>query len=441
MIISYKFKNFKSFKDEQTFYMTPVNKIKALEENLYTIKTKYNLLKESNNKLLKIAVISGQNASGKSNFIKSFDQMSLIIRNSFEKNFNQLEESVPIISYHESFMYLDKESPRSFEVQFLSNSKIYTYGFEFNRKEIITEFLNVNEKGKVRKFFERKHNKVKYGNKENIKDTSKKFIKTILKTRPDSLLLSISQTLGENGRNQELKDVFTYFIDNVQLVSEVYKKISIHVLAKELLKAKNKTKDEMTKSDEICLQSFDLMKTFIKSLDTRIVDMELSEDIEQEYPFISIHEYTNTKGEKLRRRIPFAQESDGTKKLFMFSLPILITLIGKNNVLIIDEMDSQIHTNLFIELVQLFNNSENQLIFTTHNPYILDQSLLRNDQIYFVDKNNHEESEIYSLSDFKGVRKTDSYKKRYLNGSYGAVPIIDFSELKRKLNLLGDSNG
>lgn len=432
MIISYIFKNYKSFKDENTFYMTPVNKIKSFPENVLAFDFKHNLIKDSKNKLLKIAAISGQNASGKSNFVDSIEFMKKMVLKSFENIDNETNgKNNTIISEHQSFMYLEEVTPSFFELNFIMNGINYTYGFELNKNEIVSEWLEKNDKGVDKLFFKRTYEKVIYGNKTNVKDNSKKIIKNILKQRKEALLLSLFITLGENGKNNEIKDVFEYFRRQLKIYNDevIIPKVLAEISAEEIMESPEKVSSTLR-----------LIKLFIKSLDSRIVDLEVSEDLNQEYPFISVHEYVLSNGVKKQKKLPFSQESEGTKKLLRAAFFIIDTLTKKNSVLIIDEFDDKIHTNLFIEIIKVFQESKSQFIFATHNPYILEHDLLRKDQIYFVDKNSKEESSLYSLSDFKGVRTTESYQKRYLNGNYGAVPIIDFSEFKSVISL-GDANG
>ena len=97
--------------------------------------------------------------------------------------------------------------------------------------------------------------------------------------------------------------------------------------------------------------------------------------------------------------------------------------------LIIDEFGSKLHTLLITRVISLFNTkagnpNKAQLMVTLHDTNILNNSLLRRDQIWFTQKNGRGESELYSLSDYK-VRSDASYEKDYLLGKYGATPIIE----------------
>jgi AAA15 family ATPase/GTPase len=128
-------------------------------------------------------------------------------------------------------------------------------------------------------------------------------------------------------------------------------------------------------------------------------------------------------------------ESRGTQKFFALSAPILNTLMyGK--VLIIDELDASLHPKLTECFIKLFNNKvlnkyNAQLIFVTHDVHLLSvPNLFKRDQIWFTEKDQYGNTEVYSLLEFrkntkgKDVRTTDDLGKRYLLGHFGAVPYL-----------------
>ena len=112
--------------------------------------------------------------------------------------------------------------------------------------------------------------------------------------------------------------------------------------------------------------------------------------------------------------------------------------INNGATLAIDELDASIHPMAIMNIINIFHNDEinkkgAQLIFNTHNPIFLNNSLLRRDEIKFVDKEENG-SIHYSLSDFKtngekGVRNTEDYMKNYFINKYGAIKNIDFSDI------------
>jgi len=131
-------------------------------------------------------------------------------------------------------------------------------------------------------------------------------------------------------------------------------------------------------------------------------------------------------------------ESEGSKKFFRLSGPVVDSL-AYGRVLVIDELDSRLHPALTTEVVRLFNSSKTnpnnaQLIFATHDTNLLSSKLFRRDQIWFVEKDHVEATDLYSLVEYKTekklVRKDASFEKDYFRGRYGAIPVLgDFNQV------------
>ena len=126
---------------------------------------------------------------------------------------------------------------------------------------------------------------------------------------------------------------------------------------------------------------------------------------------------------------PIDMESRGTAKLYALMYPIFFVLkVG--GLLLVDEIESSLHPLLCERIIRLFNNSTTnpynaQLIFTTHNTLLMNPKLLRRDQIYFIEKNEYGESNMYSLYDIDlDIRNNFNYMNNYLAGRFGAIPYL-----------------
>ena len=101
------------------------------------------------------------------------------------------------------------------------------------------------------------------------------------------------------------------------------------------------------------------------------------------------------------------EESDGTRRLLQL-IPALKSLKDGPRVYVIDEIDRSLHPILVRGFLDFFLNSckgeRRQLIMTTHESSLLDQDLLRRDEIWFAEKDDSGATSLYSLLDFK-VRK------------------------------------
>jgi AAA15 family ATPase/GTPase len=86
------------------------------------------------------------------------------------------------------------------------------------------------------------------------------------------------------------------------------------------------------------------------------------------------------------------------------------------------------HPLMVRELLRLFftdqeNPNRAQIIFTTHNPLLLDSTLIRRDQVWFTDKDDEGKAHLYPLTDYE-PRVGESLVRGYLAGRYGAVPFV-----------------
>ena len=125
-------------------------------------------------------------------------------------------------------------------------------------------------------------------------------------------------------------------------------------------------------------------------------------------------------------------ESEGTIKYFSLAYPI-IDALDNGKRLVIDELDSKLHPLLVRKIVTLFNSAETnpkgaQLLFSTHDTFLLSAGLFRRDQVWFTQKDNFGATEAYSLAEYK-VRSSSPFERDYLQGRYGATPIIGDMEM------------
>jgi hypothetical protein len=127
-----------------------------------------------------------------------------------------------------------------------------------------------------------------------------------------------------------------------------------------------------------------------------------------------------------RELVEFDQEdeSDGTRALFSFS-GMWLDVIENERVLIVDELDASLHPLMVHYLVKLLHHQERkaQLIFTTHDTTILSQKILRRDQIWFMEKDEKNATQLYPLSDYS-PRDNEAIERGYLNGRYGGIPFL-----------------
>ena len=180
----------------------------------------------------------------------------------------------------------------------------------------------------------------------------------------------------------------------------------------------------------------------LKAADTGIVDIEVEVELLEDPDSTT----QSTRPPRLRgSRIKFLHcgsgtdayfnlhdESSGTQKLLALGI-IAIQVLDAGGTLVIDELDASLHPLLTTQIIELFRATDTnplraQLLFTTHDAALLGsingQDVLKRDEIWFAEKDAEGASAIYSLAEFKPRKMGENRARRYLNGSYGALPDI-----------------
>ena len=138
---------------------------------------------------------------------------------------------------------------------------------------------------------------------------------------------------------------------------------------------------------------------------------------------------------KVSAEFGYADESQGTQKLFALAGPLL-DILDKGRTLAIDELDRSLHPLLTQHVIRAFNDPElnrngAQLIFTTHDTSLLSAHLLRRDQVWLTEKDAAQASSLIPLTTFS-IRKGEALEKGYLSGRYGGLPILDQSLIRSR---------
>ena len=124
------------------------------------------------------------------------------------------------------------------------------------------------------------------------------------------------------------------------------------------------------------------------------------------------------------------QESDGSKRAIEL-LPAFLELSrqGSDKVVMIDEIDRSLHPLLTKKLLEEYliscsPMSRTQLLLTTHDIFLMDQNILRRDEMWVTERDHRGDSSIFSFSEYKDVRYDKDIRKSYLQGRLGGVPRI-----------------
>ncbi len=435
MLIRFAVENYNSFKDQQMFSMV-AGKQTRHASHCFTINGK---------RLLKSSFFFGANASGKSNFVHALDFMRRITLSGTDS-----------INHNDRYFRIDpayKEKPGVFQIDYVADQIVYSYGFAINylTREIYGEWLyRLDSSGTEFCVFERELNKPFHTDLSLAKDSKLRFQIYYEDVKATQLLLT---EVGNKNLDKEsgLLDFLTAYEWFKKLIV-VYPNSYAHNRHDFFL---NPAAD--TNSMSNLLQTFDtgiesiakgkqpikqalsfLPKEVLKSVLNDLEQALRNAPNETDHCMVEIAGYqfelSFEDGELVAEKImlnhgnsselfELSDESDGTKRLF--DLIPLYELGQKDRVIIVDELDRSFHSKLTQEYVKLFfkytSDMPSQLICTTHDLNLMDLNLLRQDEIWFVERERDHSTRIYSLSDYK-QRFDTNILNNYLIGRYGAIP-------------------
>lgn len=421
MIINFSIQNFGSVKDKQTLTFE-ADKSDHLE-NSYIIHT-------NGLRLLKIALIYGANASGKTTILKALEFLRDIVLEPETKKTDELD--------FQPFLF-DSETPNQnsvISIEFIANDTKYFYEVEFFRKAVVNETLNFYNPNKANVYkrttdINNQFTEIKFGSKIKIDKTIEKNLEA--NTLWNNTVLG--GFLKTNVDIKELKEAVEWFknylrpliFTKTQLEGFVTSKIDKGELSKLdviniLKKADFHISDIVIQEEEKKIPDgfIEFVKKQLKAPDNEVKKLEekgkiTSVNIEFEHT-VNQTKYT----------LPIEMESQGTRRFYGFA-GLLALLIKNSTAFPIDELESSLHPDLYTHFILSFllNTDKSQIIATTHNREILDnKDVFRNDAIWFTDKNEKCSTELFSLADFDSsiVRNTTNIYNAYKSGKLKATP-------------------
>lgn len=414
MLIQFRVKNFRSLRDEQVLSL-----VASTDKSLLDTHALDTGLKAAPH-VLKSAVVYGANASGKSNLIKALQFMRGVVLESAALQPGQTFDRLHPFK-------LDAASgglPTEFEVTFMLDGVRYQYGFAMNTQRIVSEQLLVYKSFKPQRWFER-HFDAEAGKDVYEFGPGLKGAKNLWEgaTRPNALFLATAVQLNSDA----LRAVFDWFANRIVIINEqapLSPQFSVQMLKQE---TQRKAICEFLRAADISIADIEVAT---KQAMVRNIHLDLStgkhEEVagEQSVDEVKFHHVT----ENGQAVFDLMDESSGTRNLLFLTGPIL-DILNKGLTLVVDELDTSLHTLLVQALVRLFHRPEvntggAQLIFTTHDTSLLDAyGLFRRDQIWFVERRPDQSSTLYPLLNFS-PRKNEALERGYLQGRYGALPFL-----------------
>lgn len=427
MLIEFSVGNYRSFKEKATFSMVATSvtaKNKQLDLN--------NAFDAGNDlRLLKTAAIYGANASGKSNLVKALRFVRSFILNSSRES--QAADAIIVEPFQLSVE--TEEQPSFFEIVFMLKGTRFRYGFEVTAQQVVAEWLYRTPTRREARLFDRRLDDIQVG------ASFKEGHDLQHRTRPNALFLSVVAQF--NGKIAEA--ILEWFVEldtRLGVTDIADRNDTLRLLNKEELKNKIV---QLVKQLDLGIQDIQVERPNYSALPQYIKDRynnpgdlsssfdkarnQLVRDIVEKTEAQTVHRVFNDQGQQVDvRAFDLDQhESEGTKKLFGLA-GSLVPALEQGLVVVVDELDARLHPLVTCAIINLFNNPETnpknaQLIFTTHDTNLLQNTMFRRDQIWFVEKDRFGASHLYSLVEFK-VRNDASFEKDYIQGRYGAIPFI-----------------
>ena len=431
MLLRLVLKDFLSFNDLEQFDMFPNHKRLTHSNHIYQ--------QDQNPAVLKMSAIYGANGAGKSNLIKALGFIRCFVLEDDYLNANNIK------NWKFCLKPQNTEEPLFFAIEYeTEDGKVYLYSAEITDSGIQRETLKtsgINNPGAV--VFERTAQQVVLGS--YITEEMDSIVNNWITEHPFSSLFTINSSV------QLLKD--PAITSSLKWFKNKFKVISLNSFQPDII-TKLKQNDDLLdfarnlfseiglglNGIEVKTESFDEWLAanpqedkFLPKTDKMPEDMVLSEIVNNR----NVSAITLENGIRKVSELVFKQagvkgysadmniqsQSDGTVRLLILT-PYLYNAIHNEETIVVDELDNSIHPHLVRELVRYFADKETngQLIFTTHETCILDQSFMRPDEVWFVEKVNGE-SHPYSLNDFR-IHNTISIENGYMAGRFGAIPFI-----------------
>lgn len=426
MILDLKIKNFLSFKKEVVLSFE-ATKDKRLED--------YQVVEVAKGvRLLKLAIVYGANASGKSNLLEAFE----FLRDFWLRVPDSKEDETGVVPF--LLDPVNASKPSEFMLTFYIGKMKFSYSLKISDEFVLSERLDFYPSVQPANIFDRKLvnnvSEIVFGPKIKVSQIAKDEI--AIKCLPNMSVFAAYQQV--NTKIVELESASNWMTNQFMPSIETGTPLIRYSegLVAENKEAKEKILSFLKKAD------FNISDINSEIIDEEITDEFLGkikelqipknelEKLQKERSIRTIkttfeHEVVNEDQSTSKRTLPINMQSDGTRRVFGLSGAIVTTL-KQNAFLVIDEIESKLHPRLIEYVIEQFlrESDKAQLLLSTHYDGLLEEDdLLRKDNIWFTEKKEDASTALYSLADFKAVNRITSIQKAYKYGKFGAIPNIE----------------
>ncbi len=458
MLLNFSAENYKSIRARVNLDLTPSSSIRRFKNHVIT--------NRSGAKALRGSIIYGSNASGKSNLIKAISYAQKLALNKAQKD---VGTRVPQFKYQES----NAGTESRFEFEIANNGYIYAYGFILNKKTILEEWLYlIKNTGTEHLILERVPSEdnidIKVGEWLDLSSDDVKFVSILNKTTPKNHLFlkhGVKQITENSSENDKLSLHINNVIDWLEnKLAIIYPESKYTSFEKDITENPDK-KDfyiGVLKAFDTGINDIGIMPWHIndlsESLSKKILSYVSKANQDEVIDFMlsinnskyNIQLDDNGEIESITeiyfisngKRFCTNELSDGTQRL-MDIIPAIYEAMRNDVCFFIDELDRSLHSLITKAITELFFdesiNVKGQLVFTTHETSIMDQEILRRDELWLVQKERDLSSVLYPLTEYN-LRSDKKINDAYLGGLFGAVIPYTNSMKKIKDLLWQESN-
>lgn len=395
MIVNFSIQNFGSIKDKQTLSFE-ADTSEHLEDT-YVVHT-------AGKRLLKLALIYGANASGKTTVLKALDFLRNLVVNPKEKKTDILDFSPYLFDAN------TPKQPTELTIEFVYEGGCYHYEVTFMRQAVILEALYRDAPKKTLVYkrstdIEEQLTKISFGDKITLEKSAQQVLE--LNTLWNNTVLG--GFLKTNINFEELRRVTDWFWNGLKPMVAPRTLLGRYVTDK--IDEKEIAKEEVLE--------------ILKKADFNISDIIIERRKDSTKGIDRINLFSEHMVNNISYKLPMEKESEGTKRFYCFA-GLLALLIKSSTIFPIDELESSLHPDLYTHFLLSFlqNAKQSQLIATTHNRELLgDRDIFRDDVIWFTDKGKDCATEFYSLADFD-TSTIKSILNAYKIGKFSGVPYL-----------------
>ena len=434
MLLRCVIKNLYSFGEETEFNLFPSSR---------AIRLQHHKVKCDEVEAMRLTAIYGANGAGKTNLVKALLDLKGIVT---VGNISR----VVFQNYKFQFSKNSQNEPVSIAIEFYHGGKVYYYSLEMDTGIISYESLSVSKKNKDILVFERKTNgtqTIKFGNSDN-RDRANNLFYDVIQNKllgREVLLLSFMAT-NYPEENTDILNAYNWIIKKLFVLNSEYLKDltlayyfdnnpGMRNLLQDVLTG-TKTGIESVSVSSTVMEEEQLAPDMVKQLkDSPGVPLVIPSKVDYRIRNTVVYQNGQILFQEIQPnhrmpdgtivKMPINFESDGTIRLIEY-IPLIYLVLTMDCVVIIDEIERSLHPILIKEIISKLSESHSakgQLIFTTHESCLLDQDILRPDEIWFAQKDSDQATHFYPLSDFN-IHRTANIENGYLNGRYGGIPFL-----------------